>query len=150
MSDPDHQLHQLRFELHRLNKRRLYPVIERICLQFAGYPFDFDEHAPAMQIMALLRTMPFPATPSTASERMANRDLKQALSSLECWTYRAALQTRLGLKGYWNPLEQSFAEYELAHQDEPIAYYRTDCEYPPKDVVYAWVVMATLPLVPIP
>lgn len=137
MSD-ERFLHQIRFQLRRLKLPQLLPSLEVICGLFKNFPFIDPDHAPAPQILSVLREIEQMNPSATLPEASVLFLVRVGLAKMECWTYRAAVLTDRGRTDYWNPIELSYSDYCEQHEKEELFVCQADCEYPPADLIRAW------------
>lgn len=111
------------------------PAIQLIIRNFDTFPFGYDAHEPAAQILSVLQDISDSA-PIPANEMRVRMIF--AIQGLECFSYRA-LCDKADKRVFWNPLEEPFRRFNLRANGEA-ATYQTDTEYPPSDMIRSWFV----------
>lgn len=102
--------------LRILGAAQWIPPVRTLIERFAG---DLPKNAIARMLGAL-------------ESPLADEQIADALSHLDCFTYRVKSPSAL-----WNPLEQSFQEFCAEHNDH-VKIFRWDAEHPGSAVIKEW------------
>ncbi len=125
----DGALDAIQRELKRLQCEDWINPIDTIVRHFEGYPIDFDEWLPEVQMLLMLKQFQ-PTKPETLRVQFVN-----CVMNLNCFSYRAFRVTDLGPK-FWDPLSCSITRF--VSDDPGVRFYQADTVYPAADIIQTW------------
>ncbi len=116
-------------ELARLGQTRWKSVLLQIDEHYQGYPLSDESQQPATAIYGILQSLNPDDTPEA---RLIHR-----VQQLDCFSYRAYYTNDKKETVFWNPLQESYAQFEQGAKHTTI-HYQVDAEYPPSDIIRTW------------
>jgi hypothetical protein len=122
-------IRQIKDELTRLGQTRWMPVLCQLDEHYKGCPLEDESQQPANAIYNILRSLNPDDTPEV---RLIHR-----VQQLDCFSYRAYYTKDKNDTVYWNPLQESYTQFEKSAKNTTILY-QVDAEYPPSDIIRAW------------
>ncbi len=126
---PSGALDSIKRELKRLDCEPWMRPITTIVNNFEGYPIDFDEWLPEVQILVALKQL------QAGDPEQIRVQFVNCVMNLNCFSYRAFRLTDMGPK-FWDPLSCSFRRF--VSDDPGVRFYQADTIYPAADIIQAW------------